>query len=99
MKVEWSPVAARELRDIVDYVAERNLVAADKLEGEMLDAALSLAHFPRRGRLSKIPGLRELKVRRRPYFLAYLVGGETVTVLRVVHTSRDWPPPEGDPDA
>lgn len=99
MIVEWSPVASRELREIIDYIAERNPTAADKLESELLDAALSLSHFPRRGRFSKIAGLRELKLRKRPYFLAYLVGGQVVTIMRVVHTSREWPPPSEDPAA
>lgn len=99
MIVDWSPVARRELQAIVDYLAERNLAAADKVEGEILDAAFSLIHFPRRGRLSRIAGLRELKIRRRPYFLAYLVGGRIVTIMGVVHTSQEWPPPKDDPDS
>ena len=99
MIVDWSPVARRELQAIVDYLAERNPAAADKVESEILDAALSLGHFPRRGRLGRVAGLRELKIRKRPYFLAYLVGGRVVTIMRVVHTSREWPPPSDDPDA
>lgn len=96
MIVEWSPVARRDLRSIADHLSERNPAAADKVELEILDAARSLGHFPRRGRLSKLPGLRELKLRGRPYFLAYLVGGKVVTIMRVVHTSRQWPPPVED---
>lgn len=98
MIVEWSPVARDELRSIAHYLNERNPAAADKIELEILEAAGSLSHFPRRGRLSKIPGLRELKLRGRPYFLAYLVGGRVVTIMRVVHTSRQWPPPTEDTD-
>jgi toxin ParE1/3/4 len=97
MIVNWSPMASRELAAIVDHVAERNPSAADKLEGEILAAAASLSEFPRRGRFSKIAGLREIIVRGRPYFLAYLIGGGMVTIMRVVHHSREWPPPTYDP--
>jgi plasmid stabilization system protein ParE len=65
MIVEWSPVALRELGAIADNLADRNPAAADKVEGEIIDAALSLNRFPQRGRLSRIAGLRELKVRNR----------------------------------
>lgn len=99
MIVDWSPVALRELQSIVDYLAVRNPAAAEKIEHEIVAAAASLASFPRRGRMSRIRGLRELKIRGRPYFVAYLVGGRIVTIMRVVHTSRQWPPPTDDQEA
>lgn len=93
MIVEWSPAASAEFAAIERYIGERNPAAADRVSADILDAAASLALFPRRGRHSRTKGLRELVIARRPYFLLYRTSKTTVTILRVVHASRQWPPP------
>ena len=40
-------------------------------------------------------GTREL-IPHRSYRIVYEVGPETVWVLALVHTSRQWPPADGD---
>ncbi len=44
-----------------------------------------------RGRAGKISGTREL-VPHESYRLVYEIEGETVWVLALVHTARQWPP-------
>ena len=54
-------------------------------------AAERLANFPHLGRAGKIQGTREL-IPHENYRLVYEIDGETVWVLALVHTGRQWPP-------
>ena len=55
------------------------------------EAAASLADHPMLGRPGKISGTREL-IPHESYRLVYEIDGETVWVLTVVHSARQWPP-------
>ncbi len=55
------------------------------------DAAARLAEHPKLGRTGKIPGTREL-IPHDSYRLVYEIDGETVWLLALVHTARQWPP-------
>jgi toxin ParE1/3/4 len=55
------------------------------------DAAARLADFPMLGRAGKVPGAREL-IPHESYRLVYQIEAETVWVLALVHTARQWPP-------
>lgn len=60
----------------------------DKLFSE---AAAKLASHPKVGRPGKISGTREL-IPHESYRLVYEIDGNTVWVLTLVHTARQWPP-------
>jgi plasmid stabilization system protein ParE len=55
------------------------------------EKAAILTRFPEIGRPGRVPGTRELFAHRH-YFLIYRVRGNTVQILRLLHTSRQWPP-------
>lgn len=69
----------------------RQAVAAVRMDELFSDAAAKLADFPHIGRTGKIPGTREL-IPHESYRLVYEVEGETLWILAVVHTARQWPP-------
>lgn len=48
--------------------------------------------MPNRGRVSVLPGLREIVVTGAPYVVIYAVEARAVTVMRVRHTSQDPQP-------
>ena len=50
-KVILSPRAIQDLKEIVRYTSFDNAKAAERLGYALIDAALSLATFPERGRL------------------------------------------------
>ena len=50
-----------------------------------------LVDHPSLGRVGRVAGTREL-VAHQSYLLIYDVAGDSVRVLNVVHTSRQWPP-------
>jgi addiction module RelE/StbE family toxin len=91
VRLEWAPLAIADRESIFDYIAPENLDAALALD-ELLErkAALLGAH-PEAGRAGRVRSTREL-VAHRHYVLVYDTDPERVRILRVLHTSRQWPP-------
>lgn len=81
--------AREDLRDIWDYVSERNLPAADALLDRFLDVAETLAEQPLAGRARpKLrPELRSFPVGE--YLLFYEPQQDGIEVVRVLHGHRD----------
>lgn len=77
-------------RQIFDFIEIGNLSAALDLDKRFLDAAKLLASHPALGRTGKVRGTRELVVDHH-YLLIYDTPPGAVRVLRVMHTSRNWP--------
>lgn len=81
--------AARDLEGIVDYIALDNPVSAERVYWGIVSAAEKLPEFPALGRPGRHPETRELSVADLPYLIVYEVGPDAVTILAVIHTSRD----------
>ena len=94
MKVVWTPEAEQDRDDIWLHIAADNIRAAARLDELFSDAAARLADHPKLGRPGKIPGTREL-IPHESYRLVYELDGETVWVLTLVHTARQWPTARG----
>lgn len=54
------------------------------------EAVAGLAAFPMLGHEGDIPGTRELTPHRR-YRLVYEIVDDTIWILVVIHTAREWP--------
>jgi len=80
----------QDVEDVVLFIAEDNISAADALEQRIHQQVDSLAdpNFPRR--LGRKPGTLELVVH--PNYVAVLQQTETtVTVLNLLHVARQYP--------
>lgn len=91
MKIAWTPEAERDRSAIFDYLAARDPGAATRLDTVFRDAVAQLADYPMLGHEGEIPGTRELTPHR-SYRLVYEVSDETVWILVLIHTARQWPP-------
>ncbi|PKU23192.1 type II toxin-antitoxin system RelE/ParE family toxin [Telmatospirillum siberiense] len=91
MKVRWTPEAEQDRYSVVEYIAANNPRAAIKMDELFGDSVAMLADFPLMGRVGIIPGTREL-ILHESYRVVYEVEEETVWVLALVHTARQWPP-------
>jgi addiction module RelE/StbE family toxin len=94
MKVVWRPMADADREQIFDYIAQDNPRAALELDEEFKTKAALAAREPGMYRKSeRIPGTREIVVRRN-YIMIYRVieTTDTLAVLRVMHSARQWPP-------
>ncbi len=89
--IVWTPEAEQDRLAIWDYLVARDPAAAVRIDRRFGEAVASLADFPLLGHPGDIPGTRELTPHRR-YRLVYEVAGETIWILALVHTARQWPP-------
>ena len=91
MLVEWSEQARIDLRAILAYIAERNLLAAESLY-ERIEQSIS--HLPQHPYLYKqsprVLGAREVVVHPN-YVVYYRVKTDAIEILSVVHSSQDYP--------
>lgn len=76
---------------IFDYIEADNARAALALDERIESATRRLIDFPESGRKGRMIGTRELTVPGAPYILPYQIIGDTVLILRVIHTARMWP--------
>lgn len=75
------------------YIAGDNPDAAVALDDLFQEkAGLLLTDYPRAGRPGRVEGTREL-VAHRHYILVYDVDDDRVRILRVLHTSLQYPLP------
>ena len=91
MKLRWTPEAEQDREDIFDYIAQDNEPAAVTMDALFSDAAHNLTDFPQIGRIGQIPGTREW-IPHESYRLVYEIEGDTVWILALVSTSKQWPP-------
>jgi addiction module RelE/StbE family toxin len=84
-------LAKRNLADISAFIAIDNPAAAIRMEELISNAAARLSNFPNMGRRGSILGTREL-IPHPSYRIVYRLLDETVWILTVAHTSRQWPP-------
>jgi toxin ParE1/3/4 len=89
MRLVFAEPAARDLDDIIAYIALDNRSAAERVYRAIVAAAEQLRDFPEIGHAGRLPGVRELTVVSLPYIVVYQADGETVTVLAVFHGARD----------
>jgi toxin ParE1/3/4 len=92
MRTLWvRPRARLDMLEIRNYIAADNLSAADRVASELADAIESLIEMPGKGHRRadvKDPRFRFWTVY--SYVVAYWYDDETVTIVRVVHGSRNF---------
>ena len=92
--VRWSRDALSDLAAQIAYIAADNPAAARRVAAALDQAALALGEMPT-GRRGRVTGTYEKLVTGLPYILAYVIAQtgeqEEVAIVRVIHTSRDWP--------
>jgi toxin ParE1/3/4 len=91
MKVLWTPRAAEDLEHAVLYISADRPGAATCVAASIYESINALAAFPNMGRIGVLPGTRELVFARWSYIAVYKVTADAVQILRIRHTSQDWP--------
>lgn len=92
--VVWSRSALDDLKAQVTYIAAENPAAAQRVAEMIMASALALSDIPT-GRPGRVIDTYEKPVTRLPYIIAYAITssptGESISIVRVIHTARDWP--------
>ena len=89
MRVVFADPAARDLEDIIDFIALDSPSAAESVYRAIVAATERLADFPRLGHPGRLPDTRELSVVSLPYVIVYQADMDLVTILAVFHGARD----------
>ena len=89
MRVEWRPEARAELRVILEYIAERNVVAAGDLSEAIEAATTGFPDHPRLYRMGRIAGTREIVVH--PNYLVVYRIMDWIEVVTVLHARQEYP--------
>lgn len=87
-----TPLAARDVREIVDYLLEHSEPAADRFTAELEAACRLLPSQPRMGgaRDDLAPGVRSVVVGK--YVVFFRASDTSIEVLRVIHGARNITP-------
>jgi toxin ParE1/3/4 len=91
VKVVWSAFALSDRDGIFTHIEADNPTAALVVDERISAAARRLRDFPESGRPGRVAGTRELILTGTPYIAAYLITGEIVRILRVLHGAQQWP--------
>ena len=91
--LQWSRDALEDFKQQIAYIAENNPQAAEKVALRIDDCARKLAARST-GRPGRVNDTWEKPVPGLPYVMAYVISKTEdrplITILRLIHTSRDW---------
>lgn len=92
--IEWTDPAWDDLNEISDYLIEQeeDFQVADEMVARILQVPEQLSSLPWSGKPGRVPETRELRVQKTRYALVYTASDTTVFILRVMHSSRLFPP-------
>lgn len=91
MPVKWTRTALRNLDNAIEYIAKDRPKAAWEVGQKIWDSAKLLVNHPGIGRPGRVPGTRELVISGLPFILPYVEKAGCIYILRVMHTSMQWP--------
>lgn len=89
MLVEWRPLARAQLREILEYISDRNIVAASELYKNIEAAISALPQHPYLYRFGRVPGTREIVVH--PNYLVVYRVTNRIEIVTVLHARQEYP--------
>jgi addiction module RelE/StbE family toxin len=87
--VDWRPEARAALYQILDYIDERNPVAAEELHEAIEAAVTALPQHPYLYRYGRVAGTREIVVH--PNYLVVYRVTDRIEVVTVLHARQEYP--------
>ncbi len=93
MRIRWSSDAEDDRDQVREYIARDNPRAAVRVDESIAQSVLRLADFPESGSPGLLQGTREIFAYSHCR-IVYEIADDTVWIVAVRHTSRQWPPVE-----
>lgn len=91
MSIRWLPQAQRNRLEQLDYIAQDNPLAAINQDQEIERQISMLLTHPKMGRPGRVTGTRELVISSTPFVVIYRLQGQSIEVLRLLHSAQQWP--------
>lgn len=88
MRVRFTPEARSDLKDILNYIDERNPSGARNVKSAIKRTIRLIADFPRAGRLEADLGVRVFKAGPYPYLIYWDIEDNAVAIVHIRHASR-----------
>lgn len=90
LPIIWLDSARHEVRNIADYISDRNEIAALAFEPALRDGVARLGAFPNIGSLGRVEGTREWIFS--PNYIVVYCGTDTaLNIQTILHTRRRYP--------
>ena len=89
--IEWLPLASTNRFHQLDYIAQDNPLAAISQDEQIEHQVDMLMQHPQMGRLGRKKGTRELVISRTPFVAVYRVQGDKIQIIRLLHSSQQYP--------
>jgi toxin ParE1/3/4 len=86
----WRPEARRQYLESLDYIAQRNMIASERLDQAIVSQVDLLRQHPFIGRVGRVENTRELVVHPN-YVIIYRVDATEVWILRFLHARKQYP--------
>ena len=90
MKLVWTYLARADRNSIRTFIAHDNPSAAIQLDALFSEVANHLSAQPKIGRVGRVENTFEL-VAHPNYIFIYDITPEFIRVLRILHSSQQWP--------
>jgi plasmid stabilization system protein ParE len=91
LKLRFTIAAQRDLNDIFEYLEPRNPLAANSVINAIEHSIDLLTEYPMSARKTDMEDVRVKPLTIYPFLIFYHAGNTELTVLRVWHSSREWP--------
>jgi toxin ParE1/3/4 len=88
--VHWALDALDDLENIVSYIEQYSLRAAQQLEHDIVHSVEQLPYHPYLYRIGRISDTREMVVHPN-YLVIYQVEAQRISILNVLHARQDYP--------
>jgi toxin ParE1/3/4 len=89
--LQWLPKAIANRVEQIAYIAQDNPLAAIAQGDRIAEQVNMLLQHPEMGRQGRKKGTRELVISRTPFVVVYRVKGARIEVIRLLHSSQQWP--------
>jgi len=90
LPIQWLPQARNNLATIIEYIAERNELAALDLADDIERATSQLPQHPYLYRPGRVAGTREIVVHPN-YLVVYRIQQTVIEIVTVVHSRQQYP--------
>lgn len=91
MSIRWLPQAQRNRLEQLDYIAQDKPLAAIGQDEQIERQINMLLAHPKMGRPGRVTGTRELVISGTPFVVIYRLQGQSIEVLRLLHSAQQWP--------
>jgi toxin ParE1/3/4 len=91
LSIRWLPQAQSNRLEQLEFIAQDNPLAAINQDEEIERQINMLLAHPQMGRPGRVAGTRELVISGTPFVVIYRLQGQSIEVIRLLHSAQQWP--------